>query len=70
MVHNWCSEFVPHRHLRRRQVLIAIPREYIDAPKFCVSLIDSNRLFILLLQAEAEISHLTQKLHAQIENKP
>jgi hypothetical protein len=35
MVHNWSSEFVPHRHLRRRQVLIFITREYIDAPKFC-----------------------------------
>jgi hypothetical protein len=30
----------------------------------------SNHLFILLLQAETEIRHFTQKLHVQIENKP
>jgi hypothetical protein len=30
----------------------------------------TNRLFILLLQAEKEIRHFAQKLHVQIENKP
>jgi hypothetical protein len=30
----------------------------------------SNHLFILLLQAETEMRHFTQKLHVQIENKP
>ncbi len=33
--HNLRYEFDPHRHLRRRQVLIFMTREYIDAPKFC-----------------------------------
>jgi hypothetical protein len=38
MVHNLRSEFDPHRHLRRRQVLIFITREFIDkviAYSFC-----------------------------------
>jgi hypothetical protein len=35
LVHNLRYKFYPHRHLRRRQVLIFLMREYIDAPKFC-----------------------------------
>jgi hypothetical protein len=32
--------------------------------------LQSNCLFIFLLQAETEIRHFTQKLHVQTENKP
>ncbi len=35
-----------------------------------IAFCQTNRLFILQLQAEKEIRHLTQKLHVQIENKP
>ncbi len=46
--------------------------EYIDAPNnsLRITLFQSNRLFILLLQAETEIKHFTQKLHVQIKKKP
>ncbi len=58
-------------NLWAEQVFIFITREYIDAPKFCAfAWFQSNRLFILLLQAEKEIRHFTQKLHVQIIIKP
>jgi hypothetical protein len=35
-----------------------------------MALLQTNRLLILLLQAETEIRNFTQKLHVQIESKP
>jgi hypothetical protein len=69
---TWVIVSQPHNNNNNNMSFLFITREYIDVPNnsLRIAYFESNRLFILLLQAEKEIRHFTQKLHVQIENKP